>query len=216
MRGCVIYSKQDAPATAPHALRAIIVVVSGVTATKSPHSTIERQNIMIHPNALHVYYLAGPMAGYPNHNHPEFHAAAAKLRACGHIIVSPAEYGNLSNLGWQQVMKRDIHALLWTDAIIALPGWDKSRGATLETNLARTLDMPVFDLNVMLCDCITIPAGPVGLPGVWHTESCIDHRVPIPGERIQNAYNEIWNAPKPVRPLEDWLEPAANSREVRP
>jgi uncharacterized protein DUF4406 len=127
------------------------------------------------PNTINTCYLAGPMAGYPDHNHPAFHEAAAKLRACGHTIVSPAEYGNLTQLGWQQVMKRDIHALLWCDTVIVLPGWEKSRGARLETGIAWDLEMPIYPLNVMVCDCIR----PGEDESVWHTDSCIDRRVPL-------------------------------------
>jgi len=37
-------------------------------------------------------YLAGPMRGYPEFNHPAFHAAAAELRASGHAVFNPAEH----------------------------------------------------------------------------------------------------------------------------
>jgi Domain of unknown function (DUF4406) len=123
---------------------------------------------------INVCYLAGPMQGITNHNHPAFYKAAEDLRACGHTIVNPAEYGRLVT-GWQDVMKRDIHALLWCDAVIVLPGWEKSRGAQLETAIAWDLEMPVFPLDAMLCDCIRPGYG----EPVWHTDSCIDRRVPI-------------------------------------
>ena len=139
---------------------------------------------------IYHYYLAGPMAGYPEHNHPAFHEAAAKLRGCGHAIVSPAEYGNLAALGRNQCMKRDIHALMWCEAVIVLPGWECSPGATMETNLATDLGMPVFHINVMLCDCIyTEPANP---DSVWHTESCVDRRIPLPVPTIHRAYHQTW------------------------
>lgn len=137
--------------------------------------------------SLHHYYLAGPMAGYPQHNHPAFHEAAADLRRCGHAIVSPAEYGNLSKLGRQECMKRDIHALMWCEAVIVLPGWEHSPGATMEANLATDLMMPVFDLDTMLCDCIRIDGAEV-----WHTESCMDRRIPIPTHIISSTYHHTW------------------------
>jgi hypothetical protein len=126
-------------------------------------------------HTINVCYLAGPMAGYPDHNHPAFHEAAAALRACGHVVINPAEYGNLIMLGWQGAMKRDLHAMLWCDALVMLPGWEKSRSARLETRTAWDLEMPIFPLDVMICDCIR--------PGedepIWHTDSCIDQRIPI-------------------------------------
>lgn len=96
-----------------------------------------------------VYYLAGPMAGYQNWNHPAFHDAAAQLRTKGLHIICPAEYGNLVT-GWQECMKRDLHALLWCDAVIVLPGWERSKGATLEANHATDLQMRVYTLESML------------------------------------------------------------------
>jgi hypothetical protein len=126
------------------------------------------------PHSISIYYLAGPMAGYPDHNHPAFYTAAADLRACGHTIINPAEYGQLVT-GWQAVMKRDIHALLWCDAVIVLPGWEKSRGARLETDIAWRLEMPIFLLETMLCDCIRFSDDGT----IWHTDSCIDRRIPV-------------------------------------
>jgi hypothetical protein len=75
------------------------------------------------------------MAGIKDHNHPAFHEATARLRNLGFNIISPAEYGYLVT-GWQQCMKRDTHALLWCDAVIVLPGWKNSRGATIEAVLS--------------------------------------------------------------------------------
>jgi hypothetical protein len=99
-----------------------------------------------------VYYLAGPMAGYPEHNHPAFHQAAEQLRKCGYTVVNPAEYGNLI-VGWKQCMKRDLHALLWCTDVIVLPGWEKSKGTQLETYVARALHMPVHTYSMMLYAC---------------------------------------------------------------
>jgi uncharacterized protein DUF4406 len=126
----------------------------------------------INPNA--IYYLAGPMQNYPEHNHPAFHAAAATLRACGHTIVNPAEFGPFVT-DWQTVMKRDLHAMLWCDALVMLPGWEKSRGARLETRTAWDLEMPIYPLDAMLCGCIRPHVGAL----VRHTESCLARRVPI-------------------------------------
>lgn len=98
-----------------------------------------------------MYYLAGPMTGYENHNHPAFHAAAAILRTRGHKVINPAEYGELVGLlGWRESMKRDIHTLLWCDNVITMPEWQQSRGARIETDLARGLDMPVIKLATIL------------------------------------------------------------------
>lgn len=99
-------------------------------------------------------YLAGPMAGMPDHNYPLFHSEAARLRGLGYEIINPAEI----NLGadsvkhvtmqeqtrhWQQCMKKDIAALLTCSGIVLLPGYHYSGGALLEASLARTLGLTI-------------------------------------------------------------------------
>lgn len=46
---------------------------------------------------------------------------------------------------WECWMRHDIKALLDCQAIVLLPGWDQSPGATMECDIARTLGMiPYF------------------------------------------------------------------------
>lgn len=86
-------------------------------------------------------YVAGPMSGYPEKNYPAFHSAAAKLRAQGHDVVSPAEICDES-VCYREAMQRDIVGLLECDHIYLLDGWEKSKGATLEHHIATVLDIP--------------------------------------------------------------------------
>ena len=99
------------------------------------------------------YYLAGPMSGYPQFNFPLFHAVAAKLRASGYTIVSPAEmdsaavqkaalasktgaldaHGKIAGETWGEILARDVKLVAdEIDGIIFLPKWEESRGAPLE------------------------------------------------------------------------------------
>ena len=89
-------------------------------------------------------YIAGPMSGLPEMNFPAFAAAARDLRARGWDAVSPAEVNPDPGMTWHEAMKRDIPALLTCEAVVVLPGWEKSRGAKVEVGLARDLDMPVY------------------------------------------------------------------------
>jgi hypothetical protein len=105
------------------------------------------------------FYLAGPMTGYPRHNYPAFHAAAARLRARrGHDCVNPAEVNPESEvIGsdlpseqlWRSCMKRDLPMMIQCDAVAVLPGWKRSRGARLEVSLAAALDMPIYEIAAM-------------------------------------------------------------------
>lgn len=91
-------------------------------------------------------YLAGPMTGRPDDNLPAFREAAARLRALGDEVVSPAETAGEPQTArsWAGWMRRDIPLLLQCEAVTCLPGWEYSRGATLETDIARRLGMPLY------------------------------------------------------------------------
>lgn len=86
-------------------------------------------------------YVAGPMTGIPELNFPAFHRAAASLRASGYTVINPAEINPDPDAKWEQCMREDIAQLVTCDAIALLPGWQKSRGATLEQHIAKQLGM---------------------------------------------------------------------------
>jgi hypothetical protein len=89
-------------------------------------------------------YIAGPMSGYAELNFPAFHAEAARLRALGYEIVNPAEIDIGPDPDWLSCMRADIRELVTCDGIALLPGWDQSRGATVEHTLARGLGLRVY------------------------------------------------------------------------
>lgn len=112
-------------------------------------------------------YLAGPMRGIEFFNAPAFHAAAAKLRAEGHEVFSPAEQSNKlfgeavrnsangdeGALGGDELtIARTVFHLdlayicLHAEAVVLLPGWERSRGATAERAVAIALGLQVIYL----------------------------------------------------------------------
>jgi len=91
-----------------------------------------------------LLYLAGPMSGIADFNHPAFHAAAAKLRAQGYQVVNPAELNPDTSKTWDQCMRRDLQALADCYAIAFLPGWEASKGARLEYDVAQALGMTIM------------------------------------------------------------------------
>lgn len=95
-------------------------------------------------------YIAGPMTGYPEFNFPAFHAAATMLRSLGFDVVNPAEVVTDTSTPWEECMKRDIQAMLSCDSVATLDGWERSKGAGIETSLARQLSMPVKPLGAWL------------------------------------------------------------------
>jgi hypothetical protein len=115
-------------------------------------------------------YLAGPMRGVPEFNHPAFRKAATILRLQGHVVFSPAEndietfgidFLNLNQAGDEYEAARIIGTtaldmrrkvirvdLNWicdeAEAIALLPGWEVSLGARVERALADFLGLPVL------------------------------------------------------------------------
>lgn len=100
-------------------------------------------------------YLAGPMRGLDQFNFPAFDAAAERLRAMGHAVVSPADLDRKAGFDpntstpdtdfLRRALARDLHAITECDAVAVLPGWQGSQGARLEVDLARMLGLAILD-----------------------------------------------------------------------
>jgi len=92
-------------------------------------------------------YIAGPMTGIKDHNYPAFYAAAARLRAEGRDVINPAEQTYGMGKPWEFYMRLGLQGLLQCDEILLLPGWQVSRGARLERQVAEALGMTIVDLE---------------------------------------------------------------------
>ncbi len=116
-------------------------------------------------------YLAGPMRGIPEFNHPAFKKAAAHLRREGYEVFSPAEQdfeiledfktnkaGDEVKLAVKlqmtplqlrrKVFEADFNWICReADAIAMLPGWEQSSGAQAEWACARALGLKIIYLS---------------------------------------------------------------------
>jgi len=100
---------------------------------------------------LPILYLAGPMSGLPEFNHPAFHDASSQLRAAGYLVVNPAENGLAADAPWIRHMRRDIILMMQSaEAVATLPGFGDSRGALIETALAHRLGWRVESVKKWL------------------------------------------------------------------
>ena len=98
-------------------------------------------------------YISGPITGLVDLNKPAFAQAASQLRARGFAVIDPHEIGEPSEhlLPWADYLKADIIAMLQgSEALALLPGWENSRGACLETHIARALGWEVKPLGEWL------------------------------------------------------------------
>jgi hypothetical protein len=111
-------------------------------------------------------YLAGPMRRLPAFNFPAFHDAARILRGLGHEVFNPAEadenngfdpegmtgHEDLAHLGFdlRAALGADLAFICHkADAVVVLPGWERSLGATAEVATARALGLPVRSVEEM-------------------------------------------------------------------
>lgn len=94
-------------------------------------------------SAVQRVYIAGPMTGYAELNFPAFFNETAVLRAVGLHVINPAEINVDPKKGWTACMRADISLLVTCDRIHLLPGWSRSKGASLEHHIARALGLLV-------------------------------------------------------------------------
>ena len=94
-------------------------------------------------------YIAGPMRGVDDFNRPAFDDAEALLRDLGHDVVNPCRLDE--ELGFffksDEEVTLDIAALYTCDRIAMLPGWEGSRGASLERQAARYVSIPAIKIT---------------------------------------------------------------------
>ncbi len=96
-------------------------------------------------------YLAGPMTGIDGYNYPAFNAAADRLRQMGHVVFNPAEaHGGETGLPLSSYFEKDLPEVCRADAVAVLPGWENSKGATIEVELARHLGKGVYQFDDIL------------------------------------------------------------------
>ena len=89
-------------------------------------------------------YLSGPMSGIVDNNFPAFYEWAARLRAQGYEVVSPAEIQEAKT--WELCLRADMCEMLECEAIALMPGWENSKGANLELHVAHRVGMKVIHL----------------------------------------------------------------------
>lgn len=109
-------------------------------------------------------YLAGPMRNYPDFNFPAFDDAATKLRLAGFEVFNPCDRdrrahgpdvnksatGDLADVPKFKLREALGEDLAWicaeAEAVVVLPGWEQSKGASAEVATAKALGLPVYTL----------------------------------------------------------------------
>ena len=102
-------------------------------------------------------YVSGPITDHPHGNKEAFMAAAEKVRELGLHVINPSELDEAEQVlteelckiasggaEWAKLLIRDILHVTAADAIVAIQGWQTSRGAKLEILIASSLNKPVY------------------------------------------------------------------------
>ena len=96
-------------------------------------------------------YISGPMSGKQDRNFNAFSRASAQLRDSGHTVINPAEFFDTSKHAPRSVyMKYAIKNIITADIVGTLSGWQESRGAQLEVEVARECGIPVVPYEQIL------------------------------------------------------------------
>jgi hypothetical protein len=114
-----------------------------LNASRVPVEPAHREGVTLAHTRTGRVYIAGPMTGYDNYNFAAFNAEAAMLRDQGLHVENPADHGVLSGADWADYLRYDIARLASCERVQLLPGWSKSKGASLEVHIARALGMPI-------------------------------------------------------------------------
>ena len=91
-------------------------------------------------------YISGPITGVDFGNRFAFMGARAVLELCGYEAVDPSEVHLDDEASWSDYMRADLKLLLDCNFIYMLEGWENSKGARLERELAKILGIEQLDI----------------------------------------------------------------------
>ena len=89
-------------------------------------------------------YISGKITGIEDQARIQFQQAYDHLRELGIEAINPFNNGLTDDNTWEQQLAIDIKILLKCDTLIQLPGWEDSRGARLEYEIAQIHDIDII------------------------------------------------------------------------
>lgn len=101
-------------------------------------------------------YISGPMTGHDNLNFPAFFHAEDRIRRMGYNPVNPArlpqqhidEHGHIEPIPYSVLLDTCLETIaIMADAIALLIGWEQSKGAKKEYDLAVKMKLGILILR---------------------------------------------------------------------
>lgn len=91
-------------------------------------------------------YISGPISGLPfDQVKQNFNEAEIRLQEQGYEVVNPLNNGLHPESAWREHLRADIRSLMGCDAIYLLKGYQDSKGAMIEYDLARILGYDIIE-----------------------------------------------------------------------
>ena len=88
-------------------------------------------------------YISGPMTGKPDRNEPLFRSTEERLRELGHEVFNPCNLPK--TFSYRTAVDADLRWICaHAEALVVLPGWWDSLGATAEVATALAIKIPCY------------------------------------------------------------------------
>jgi hypothetical protein len=89
-------------------------------------------------------YISGKITGLEYQEaYKMFEDAEKEVRNMGGVPVNPMKLEHKPNADWYDFMEKDIAELLRCEGIYMLENWGNSKGARIEYNIAREMDLKI-------------------------------------------------------------------------